>query len=98
MAGRETQCHETAHRMADDRGGLDIEVVQELANLRDIGAKRRIFRGRSTAAMAKHVDGNDAIRSGKGFDLRMPGIGIETDAVNEDERLTRSRRHIGCAA
>ncbi|MOA11148.1 hypothetical protein D3C78_1310760 [compost metagenome] len=93
----EGPCHQAAHGEADDGGPLQLQVLQQFAQLLGIaqqpGARLRARAG----AMAEHVVGDDLELRSEADDLASPHFLVQADAVDQHHGVALAGRQVAGA-
>src|SRR3712207_5054471 len=81
---------EAAHRVADDRGGLDLEHLEELVEPAAVAGDGDLLLRHLRAPEARQVDGDAAVVARELGELLEPVLPRAREPVDEDERRALS--------
>jgi hypothetical protein len=77
---------EAAHRVADDRGGVDVEPLEQRVEPAAVARDRDLLARHRRLAEARQVHRDDAMRLHERGDVLQPVLPRAGQAVDEDER------------
>ncbi|MNY35056.1 hypothetical protein D3C86_1694390 [compost metagenome] len=90
MLQRKLQRHQGAHRMTHDMGTIDLQMVEQLQQLRGEIRELHAFGRQLAFTMAQHVVGQHTVLLRQRRELRLPGPLVHAHAMDEHDGAARA--------